>query len=330
MSVARAVDKSTGSSGQEARSGRSVDLVVPIPKPFELLSGDVLGDAAVLVRRFGNPRGPQVVALGGISAGRNVLGEDGWWRGVLGAAVDLDRFGVIGLDFAPTGDERVRITPHDQARLVALALQALGIARLHAFVGASYGGNVGLAFAALHPDKLDRLCVISAAHRPTAQALAWRGVQRRIVEFGLEQGEGGAGLSLARQLAMITYRSAEEFETRFGAGVDDSGRGELDRYLIARGQAYVDAMAPKRWLSLSEAIDRFEAAPEAVVVPTVLIACPTDQLVPLGSMRELARRLPRLVAFHEVPSLYGHDAFLKEAATLPPIVRAFLESPSND
>ena len=306
------------------------DVSIPLPLRFKLASGDELDDGVIGVRRFGAVGAPQIVALGGISAGRAVLGDDGWWRDVLGGGVDLERFGVIGFDFAPVSDVRVRITPFDQARLIAHALRELGVKKLHAFVGASYGGNVGLAFAALYPELLDRLCVISAAHKATAQALAWRGVQRRIVEFGLEQGEGAKGLSLARQLAMITYRSAEEFETRFGAGVGEDGRGELDRYLIARGDAYHAVMPPKRWLTLSEAIDRFSIEPETVHVPTTLIACPTDQLVPLSSMRELAERLPRLAAFHEAPSLYGHDAFLKETAAISPIVRDFLESSRND
>lgn len=323
MSVSGALRERTA---PQAVRNAGLDVAVPLPTPFKLASGDDLPDGAILLRRFGAENGPQVVALGGISAGRAVLGETGWWRGVLGGAVDLDRFGVIGIDFAPTEDVRVRITPFDQARLVAHALTQLGIDKLHAFVGASYGGNVGLAFAALYPEKLERLCAISAAHRATAQALAWRGVQRRIVEFGLEQGEGAKGLSLARQLAMITYRSAEEFETRFGAGVDEDGRGELDRYLIARGDAYHAVMPPKRWLSLSEAIDRFDIEPGTVRTATTLIACPTDQLVPIGSMRDLAARLPQLAGFHEAPSLYGHDAFLKEAETIAPIIRVVLES----
>lgn len=304
------------------------DIEIPIPAGFRLASGDTLADAAISVRCVGRRDGPQVIALGGISAGRDVCGVRGWWRETLidHDAVDLRRFGLIGFDFTPTCDQRVRITPQDQARLIEIALSDLGVARVHAVVGASYGGMVGLALAARAPERVGRLCVISAAHQPSALALAWRGVQRRAVEFGIRAGDAEAGLSLARQLAMITYRTGEEFTARFGAGVDAEGRGEVDRYLEARGEAYARSMAPRRWLSLSEAIDRFAIDPAGVRVPTALVACPEDQLVPIADIRRCAELLPNLVRFEELPSLYGHDAFLKEPARLAPLLRNFLES----
>jgi homoserine O-acetyltransferase len=197
---------------------------------------------------------------------------------------------------------------------------------VHAFVGSSYGGMVGLALSALAPARLERLCVISAAHQPAPLAHGWRGVQRRIVEYALSHGEPSQGLALARQLAMITYRSADEFAVRFERALDAASSSDLDRYLVSRGAAYADNMPALRWLSLSEAIDRCAVAPEAVKTPTTLIACPTDQLVPINDMRALAERLPRLAAFHELPSLYGHDAFLKEPARLGAILTSFLES----
>jgi homoserine O-acetyltransferase len=172
---------------------------------------------------------------------------------------------------------------------------------------------------------LDRLCAISAAHKPAALARGWRGVQRRVVEFALTQGAADEGLSLARQLAMITYRSAEEFDARFPGGVGDDGRSELDRYLVARGDAYVSAMAPQRWLSLSESIDRLDVEPAAVRAAVTLAACPTDQIAPIESIQELARQLPHLRALHDLPSLYGHDAFLKEPAQIAAIIRSCLE-----
>ena len=307
-----------------------VDISIPAPHAFLLDSGDMLDDGVIAVRRFGCAEGPQIVALGGISSGRHVCGDGGWWSETIGGAVDLNRYGVVGFDFAPLRDVRLRVAASDQARLIGQALDALGVVRLHAFIGASYGGLVGLAFAAQTPERLNRLCVISAAHKSAAQALAWRGVQRRIVEFALAHGEESAGLSLARQLAMITYRGQEELESRFDNIVDSEGLSDLDRYLIARGDAYIDVMPVRRWLSLSEAIDRFAIDPVTISVPTTLVACPTDQLVPFRLMEELAAALPSLQAFHAIPSIYGHDAFLKECERLAPIFRDFIESDVNE
>jgi homoserine O-acetyltransferase len=303
------------------------DIAVPIPKGFPLASGDALPDSVIALRRFGAREAPQVMALGGISAGRDVCGSAGWWRATFvdHAGVDLNRYGVIGVDFAPVSDCRVRLAPADQAKLIAHAMEVLELSPLHAFIGASYGGLVGLALAAQAPEHVQRLCVISAAHRQAAQSLAWRGVQRRIVDFALQHGDADAGLSLARQLAMITYRTPEEFEARFGAGIDAEGRGAVDRYLESRGDAYTGVARPLRWLSLSEAIDRAAIDPAQVRVRTTLIASQDDQLVPLSIMRELAQRLPKLEAFHVLASLYGHDAFLKEPERLGPLLAQALD-----
>jgi len=150
-------------------------------------------------------------------------------------------------------------------------------------------------------------------------------MQRRVLEFAAARGEAAEGLALARQLAMITYRSGEEFGERFAPGVDGEGCSELDRYLIARGKAYSEAMAPQRWLSLSEAIDRGEIAPSAIATPLTAIASATDQLVPHDLMREQADAAPHCEAFCAIQSVYGHDAFLKEAAQIGPLLRSFLD-----
>lgn len=303
------------------------DIDVPIPRGFRADAGDRLPDATVRLRRFGRSDGAPVLVMGGISSGRDLAGPRGWWRDQVGegAAVDLHGYAAYALDFAPTGDVRVRVSPRTQARLVELALDQLGIEALDAIIGASYGGMVGLALAALAPQRVRRLCIISAAHRPSALAHAWRGVQRRIAEFGIERGRPEEGLSLARQLAMITYRSGAEFSQRFHGLMDQDGLCDLDRYLIARGQAYGELMPVARWLSLSEAIDRFSVHPGAIAAPTTLVACGSDQLVPFSDVSELAQQLPNLKALHALESIYGHDAFLKESEALSPIIRTFLE-----
>ncbi|MGQ0533591.1 MAG: homoserine O-succinyltransferase MetX [Caulobacteraceae bacterium] len=317
----------TALSRRREKPWRNDDIEAAIPPGFTLASGELLPDGHICCSHVGAANGPQILAMGGISAGRDVCSETGWWRATLidADALDLDRVGVVGLDFAPLGDDRVRITPKDQARLVSIALDALGVAKVRAFVGASYGGMVGLAFAALAPERLERLCVFSASHRPSALGAAWRGVQRRIVEFGLAHNDGDGGLALARQLAMTTYRSPAEFGARFGVGLDAGGRSAADFYLEARGTAYPEIMRPRRWLSLSEAIDRHQVDPTKVLTPTTLVACESDQLVPLADIAGLSEKLPRLNAFHTINSIYGHDAFLKETAQIAAIVAAVLE-----
>ncbi len=59
------------------------DITVRIPAAFALESGDALADTHIQIRRFGNEAGPQIVALGGISSGRDVCSDHGWWRDTL-------------------------------------------------------------------------------------------------------------------------------------------------------------------------------------------------------------------------------------------------------
>lgn len=127
------------------------DVRAPIPETFRLESGERLAATAVDGRLYGPPEGPLVVVAGGISADRRAAR---WWSWAVrrGGAVDLDRVRVLAFDWPP-GDEdgAVTITTADQARLLALLLDGLGEPRIDAFVGASYGGCVGLAFAAAFP-----------------------------------------------------------------------------------------------------------------------------------------------------------------------------------
>ncbi len=307
-----------------------VDWFVPIPDSFRLDSGQRLIDAEFRARLFGRRGAPLIIVSGGISAGRIAYATDGsgWWQDIVapGAAVDLERWRVLAFDFAPLGGGEIVITTADQARLVEIALDALGVESAYAYIGASYGGMIGLALAAQAPERLHRLCVISAAHRPSVLGMAWRGIQRRIVALAAAAGQPEEGLALARELAMTTYRGVDELEQRFDRTVDGEGLSEVCRYLISRGRAYPSAINPARWATLSASIDRHQIAPQAVDVPTTLVASLSDRLTPVSDMRDLALALPDLRRFAEIDSLYGHDAFLKDVDRLTPIIRSFLDA----
>lgn len=318
-------------STKEARYAVATgDFCVLLPPDFRLQSGERLSRPELALRTHGDPSRPAVVVAGGISAGRAVADggrETGWWRDIVapGGAIDLDRYCVIGFDFLPNAGETARtISSHDQARALAYALDKVGVKRLKGFVGASYGGMVGLAFAETHPARVERLCVISAADRAHPAATALRGVQRRIVALADRLGAPQDGVSLARQLAMVTYRTPEEFAERFAhaPGACAGDPYEVCRYLIARGDAY--DMPAQRFVTLSDSIDRHIVDAASIVAPTLFIASESDRLVPAEDIRRLASRAANAKVF-TLPSLFGHDAFLKEPSAIGPVIKAFIE-----
>lgn len=316
------------------------DGVLSLPGRFALHFGGELEEVELAWRLVGE-QGPVVAALGGISAGRFVC-EDapaGWWRGIVGPgrALDSQRCRILGMDFLggsgrTTGPvagqgEFPAISAHDQARLLHELIAHLGIGTLGAIAGASYGGMVALAFAESWPEAVRRICVIGAADHSHPMSTAWRSVQRAIVRYALQKGDGPGGLRLARALAMTTYRSSREFAQRFSGEaqrLEGHFRFPVEDYLFARGDAYAASYVPEAFLCLSESIDLHRVDATRIRVPTTLVAIREDQLVPLADMHALRARLAGPAQLVEISSLYGHDAFLKEEAALRPVFEQLL------
>lgn len=282
----------------------------------------------------GPAHAPLVIVLGGISANRfpclKPCGNRGWWPGVVGdgAALNATEYRLLGIDFIADEEGKIAPTTAEQAEVIKLALDRLGVEQAQAIVGASYGGMAALAFAERWPERCRRLVIISANAEPHAAGTAIRDLQRRIVRMGLENGDGAEALSIARGLAMLSYRTRDEFETRFEGGIEDSGvlsRSEPGDYLRARGEAFQAVMSPERFLSLSASIDRHRVTPEDIRVPTLLIGAETDQLVSASQVRELGDRLAGPVELHMIDSIYGHDMFLKDADRMSALIGPFLQ-----
>jgi homoserine O-acetyltransferase/O-succinyltransferase len=284
---------------------------------------------------------PVLLVAGGISAHRHVAAsqefpEAGWWpeQAGPGSALDTSRYRVLALDWVGAdGSLDEAIDSADQADAFAAVLNYLGIVRVAAFVGCSYGAMVGLQFAARHPERLDCLLAISGADCAHPYSSAWRALQRRIAELGRSEGGSREALSLARQLAMLSYRTPEEFAERFAAPValvDGRARCAAEDYLDACGSSYVARTPLTAFLRLSESIDLHQVEAETIRVPTVLVAIEEDRLVPAQSLISLSERLPKSRRLHLLRSRYGHDAFLKEAPAIAKIIRATLAECRGD
>jgi homoserine O-acetyltransferase len=334
-------DQSRNSSPAGTAGDTVRDEVLDLPRPWTLHYGDVLPKAHVAYRLTGPQGAPVIAVLGGISAHRVVAGPEGWWADIVGPGhgVDTREFRVLGVDYlggrgassAPEATGKFPpLSSFDQANALECIVRHAGIGRLHAIVGASYGGMVALCFAERHAALVERIVVLSAADKAQVLSTAWRSVQRQIVREAIARGDGPAGLKLARALAMATYRSAVEFELRFGGAPlrdEERFRFPIEEYLFARGDDYVQKYRAETFLSLSESIDLHRMDATLVRTPATLIAVREDQLVPFADMQGLAARLNGPRQLIEINSIFGHDAFLKEGAALTPIIKRAVSEP---
>ncbi|HEX2166217.1 MAG TPA: homoserine O-succinyltransferase, partial [Longimicrobiales bacterium] len=313
---------------------------------LDLEHGGHIEDAHVAFSVHGDADLPAVLVLGGISAGRHILTADGvrsgWWPGVVGpgSALDPAHHRLVGVDYvagrgdssspAPAGEWPV-ITTGDQAGAIIALLDRLGIERLHAVVGASYGGMVALALAERFGTRLDRVVAICAAHRAHPMATAIRSIQRRVIRLAAMAEDAAGGVAIARALAMTTYRTAAEFDERFGGAPSIAAgavRFPVDSYLDHHGHDYAASFPAQSFLALSQSLDLHHVNPSRISAECALICFDSDTLVPPADVHVLARALPREPALTCISSRYGHDGFLKEPRAVSSAIAAALNGTS--
>lgn len=278
---------------------------------------------------------PVVLVAGGISAHRHVVASEtfpeiGWANALAqsGRALAPTRVRLLAIDYlGADGKLDVPLETADQADAIVQLLDVLDIRKLHAFVGYSYGALVGLQLAVRHPARLRKLVAVSGTHRAHPYAAAWRALQRRAVALGQLQCADAQGLSLARQFAMLSYRTPEEFDERFAAApevINGRVRCAAEDYLDAAGAQYVARTPVTAYLRLSESIDLHRLDPAQVAVQTVIVAVEGDRLVPLADSVALVEGLGTRGQLRVLRSPYGHDAFLKETDKIDAILAGAL------
>ena len=351
--------------------------------PLRLQRGGVVEQAVVAYEFWGRPnaaRDNTVVLFTGLSPPAHAASSPddptpGWWESMIGEGkpIDTRRFFVVcinslGSPFGSSGpasaDPRSgrpygitfpEIAVEDIALAGREALRTLGITRVAAVIGPSLGGMTVLAYCALFPDEVDHLVTISGAARATPFAIALRSLQREMVRSdpawrggNYEPGRGPRlGLRLARKLGTITYRSAAEWNQRFGrrrvpetAGLSGDFRPqfEVEAYLEHQALRFADLFDANAYLYLSRAMDQFDLGDhgggslEAAFArfrlkSALVIGVETDMLFPIEQQREIAERLRALgcaVEFNAFPSLQGHDAFLVDLQRFEPAIGGFL------
>jgi homoserine dehydrogenase len=335
-------------------------LAALAPRPLRVhraalhVEGRLLEDVVLGGFAYGPELGtaPVVVIVGGITASPFPFGdgrpssEDGteaWWPSLAGPGLIDPATTTVLCPCWPGNGSTWRgfdgpeppptISVLGLADLVAIWLEGCGCTTPVAFVGASLGGMVGVAFAVRHSARCRRLVAISAGLRPDGWGTATRHLQRELVRDGWRNGDVATGMSRARQLGMLTYRGRVELDVRFGRLVPGLERPPVAEYLDHHGRRFAEHFPMRTFLLLSEAIDRgsigdsqadLRAALEQVTADAIIVGVPGDMLFPWALQEELHRELQAVGAqssLWKLESDFGHDAFLADQERLADLLR---------
>jgi homoserine O-acetyltransferase len=300
----------------------------------------------------------------------------GWWEDMIGSGLplDTDRYFVICInslgscfgstgpaDIDPATGERYRLnypvlTLEDVAEGGYEVIRHLGLEKVHTTMGASMGGMSALAFCVRHPDMSERMISISAATRALPFAIAVRSLQREMIIKDPKWDNGNydpddppvVGQRLARKLGMMTYRSAEEWEQRFGrerisfeqqSSNPFYGDFSVESYLENHANKFTGQFDANCYLYLSRASDLFDLAEyggsleagfaKLELQRALVIGVTTDILFPMRQQEELAEGLQAVITdveFVRLECIKGHDSFLVEMDAFRPVIGRFFET----
>jgi homoserine O-acetyltransferase/O-succinyltransferase len=354
--------------------------------PFPMWRGGTLRRARVAYETWGKlnaARSNALLLFTGLSPPAHAASSaedptDGWWQGMVGPklAIDTERYFVIcvnslGSCFGTTGPasddpatgKAYRLTfpdlsVEDIARAGHEAVRSLGIERLDTVMGPSLGGMVVLAYAAMFPGAARRMVCISGTMAAAPFAIALRSIQREAITRDPDWQSGNyapdrppiTGQRIARKLGTVTYRSAAEWQQRFGRSPIRAEMASTDPFASEFAiQGYLESLAA-RWVNvydancylyISRAMDRFDLGahgdPAALfrragLSDALVIGVQTDLLFSVSEQQAIAEALEAAgvaARFAPLSCIEGHDAFLVDLETFGREIGGFLREGSR-
>lgn len=288
----------------------------------------------VAYHTYGTPSEHAVLVLHALT-GTSAVHE--WWPDFLGEGRPLDPTrdyivcaNVLGGCAGTTGPAELPqigsgdapLTLRDMARVGRALLEHLGVRRV-SVVGASMGGMLAYAWLLECPDLVDRALIVGAPARHSPWAIGLNTAARNAIQAA----PGGEGLKVARQIAMLSYRSPESFAlTQAGTSHRRPGAPAITTYLEHQGEKLANRFCERSYLALTGAMDRFQpsdAELQTVRVPVLAVGISSDVLYPPGEVCGHAALLPNS-RYLELQSPHGHDAFLMDPGPLPAWAAEFL------
>lgn len=277
----------------------------------------------------------------------------GWWEGMVGPgrAIDTNRFHVICANVLggcsgttgpmsvnpdtgkPYGSAFPQYTFDDAVDVFRMFLRELGVRKLAALIGGSYGGMQVVNWMTRYPDDAEKACLIATCAHLNTQAIAFAVMSRSAITDDPKWNGGDyyddavpacgqgprAGLAAARQLAHITYLSRTLLQEKFGrrlqqnfvdAPADEKAERERQFKTYFQVESYLDHQADKflkrfdanSYLHITRSMDLFDpcarfgsidAAFARVKAKVLVVSYKHDVLFPWWQSKEIVSALLR-------------------------------------
>ncbi len=296
---------------------------------FRTHSGAVYPSIDLHYQQFGCELGtaPVVLVNHSLTGDAQLTGNGGWWNEIIGTArtIDTQRYTVIGFNIPGNGVlNQTFSTPEDFhagdiAALFLQGLKVLKIKKLYALIGGSIGGGIAWEMAALAPEITKYLIPIAADWKANDWILANTFLQKRILQNSKQP------LEDARIHAMLTYRTPQSFDFRFGRTKNEElGIYNIESWLLYHGDKlakrfHLDAYVMMNHLLASINIEREGRTAQEIIKSITaeihLIAIDSDLFfTPVEDQKtvDFSKKFKQDIFYHELSSPHGHDAFLIE------------------
>ncbi|WP_053218647.1 homoserine O-acetyltransferase MetX [Virgibacillus senegalensis] len=345
---------------------------------LELESGTVLPEVELAYERVGFSDAPAILVCHALTGSQHAVGDQdspGYWAEMIkpGGFIDSDRyqvlsFNVLGGCNGSTGPLSIEpetgkayqakfpfITVRDMVLAQHQALEKLGITHLAAVIGGSLGGMQVLEWGVMFPNKMDRLIPLAVTPYLTDYAIAFNNIARLAILHDPNWNNGNyaegsipeSGLSLARMVGMITYRSGDLFNERFSrkqrapaGNFHDEIAYEVESYLDYQGKKLTKRFDANSYLYLLKAMDThdigrerggWKKAASRIKAPVTALGYSGDLLFPPATLEELVDELKqdgKEASYRLIDTSFGHDGFLVEFEKWGGIIKSKLESSS--
>jgi homoserine O-acetyltransferase len=257
---------------------------------------------------------------------------------------------IIGSCYGSTGplsvdeldtrfDQFPIITIRDMVRAHILLRQHLGVEKIDLLLGGSMGGYQALEWAIMEPTVVQKMFLIATAAAESAWAVAIHTAQRLAIEADstwkdAKPNAGAKGLKAARAIGMLTYRNYDIFkEKQTDTNPEKIDDYKASSYINYQGDKLVNRFNAYSYWLLTKSMDSHHLARgrggdlkstlASIQTPTLVIGINSDILCPLAEQKFLEDHMPNatLVA---IGSMYGHDGFIIETATITLHLRTWL------